>query len=114
MSDPVGSDAAIWVDHRTFPQQLFDSRTRSICSVFQAAAKEFSDCHLQKCVESDPKKLLHKFKDTVFNSERNISEGIRPYCSKTGPEVLVKLELNEGSKPVAFSPIRGVGLRKRC
>ena len=71
MIDPVGTETANWVDHRTPPQQLFHSRTPSVRSVLEADAKEFSYPHLQKMVESYRKKLLDEFKDTVFNSERN-------------------------------------------
>ena len=75
MIDPVGTETANWVDHRTSPQQLCHSRTRAVRSVLEAAAKENSDPHLQKMVESYRKKLLDEFKDTVFNSERNIIRG---------------------------------------
>ena len=82
-----------------------------MCSVLEADTKEFSDPHLQKIVESYRKKLLDEFKDTVFNSEPNNWEEIKANANKRGPDGWVKLELKEGSKPVAFSPIRAVGLR---
>ena len=65
-------------------------------------------------VESYRKKLLDEFKDTVFNSERNNWEEIKANANKRGPDGWVKLELKEGSKPVAFSPIRAVGLREEA
>ena len=114
MIDPVGTETANWVDHRTPPQQLFHSRTRSVRSVLEADAKMFSDPHLQKMVESYRKKLLAEFKDTVSNSERNSSEEIKANANKRGPDGWVKLELKEGSKPVAFGPIRAVGLREEA
>ena len=116
MIDPVGTETASWVDHRSPPppQQLFHSRTRSERSVLEADAKEFSDPHLQKMVESYRKNLLDEFKDTVFNSERNNWEKIKPNANKRGPDGWVKLELKEGSKPVVFSPIRAVGLREEA
>ena len=40
-------------------------------TVLEADAKEYSDPHLQKMVESYWKKLLDEFKDTAFHSERN-------------------------------------------
>ena len=83
-------------------------------SVLEADAKEFPDPHLQKMVESYRKKLLDEFKDTVFNSERNNWEEIKANANKRGPDGWVKLELKEGSKPVAFSPIRAVGLREEA
>ena len=114
MIDPVGTETANWVDHWTPPQQLFHSRTRSVRSVLEADAKEFSDPHLQKMVESYRKKLLDEVKDTVFNSERNNWEEIKANANKRGPDGWVKLELKEGSKPVAFSPIRAVGRREEA
>ena len=81
-------------------------------SVLEADAKEFSDPHLQKMVESSCKKLLDEIKGTVFNSERKNWEEIKVNANKRGPDEWVKLELMEGSKPVAFSPIRAVGLRE--
>ena len=114
MMDPVGTETANWVNHRTPPQQLFHSRTRSVRSVLEADAKEFSDPHLQKMVESYRKKVLDEFKDTVFNSERNNWEEIKANANKRGPDGWVKLELKEGSKHVAFSPIRAVGLREEA
>ena len=105
MIHPFGTETANWVEHRTPPQQLYHSRTRSVRSVLEANAKEFSDPHLQKMVESYRKRLLDEFKDTVFNPERNNWEDIRANANKRGPDGWVKLELNEGSKPVAFSPI---------
>ena len=50
MIDPVATETANWVHHRILPQQLLHSRTRSVRSVLQA--KEFSDPHVQKLVES--------------------------------------------------------------
>ena len=67
MIDPVGTETANWFDHRTPPQQLFHPRTRSVPSVLEDDAKEFSDPHLQKMVESYGKKLLDEFNDTVFD-----------------------------------------------
>ena len=84
MIDPVGTETANWVDHRTPPQQLFDSRTWSVRSVLEANAKEFSDPHLQKMVESYRKKLLDECKDTVFNSERNNFGGDQGRCQQEG------------------------------
>ena len=91
-------------------QQLFHSKTRSVRSVLEADAKEFSQPHLQKLVESYRKKLLDEFKNTVFNSERTNWEEIKANTDKRRPNQWVKLELKGGSKPVAFSPIRAVGL----
>ena len=104
MIHPVGTETANWVDHRTLPQQLFQSRTRSVRSVLEADAKEFSSPHLQKMVESYRQKLLDEFKDLVFNSERNNWEEIKANANKRGPDGRVRLELKEGSKPVAFTP----------
>ena len=75
---------------------------------------EYSNPHLPKMVDSYRKKLLDEFKDTVFSSERNISEEIKANANKRGPDGWVKLELKEGSKPVAFSPVRAVGLREEA
>ena len=112
--DPVGTETANWVDHRTPPPQIFQSRTRSLRSVLEADAKAFSDPHLQKMVESYRKKLLDEFEDTVFNSEQNNWEEIKATASKRRPDGWVKLELKEGSKPVVFSPIGAVGLREEA
>ena len=110
MIDPVGTETANWVDHRTALQQLFHWRTRSVRSVLEADAKEFSDPYLQEMVESYRKKLLDEFMDRLFNSERNNWEEINANANKRGPDGWVKLELKEGSKPAAFSIIRAVGL----
>ena len=83
-------------------------------SVLEADAKEFSDPHLQRKVESYRKKLLDEFKDTVFNSEQNNWEEIKANANKRGPDGWVKLELEEGSNLLAFSPIRAVGLREEA
>ena len=82
MIDRVGTETASWVHHRTFPQQVFHSRTRSMLWVLEAKGKESSDRHLQKLVESYRKKLLDEFKDTVFNSKRNIWEEIKANAYK--------------------------------
>ena len=71
MIDPVGTETANCVDHRTPCPKLFHSRTRSVRLFLQADAKEFSDPRLQKLVEAYRKKLLDEYKDTVFNSDRN-------------------------------------------
>ena len=104
MIDPVGTETANWVSHRTAPQQVFHSRTLSVRSVLEANAKEFSDAHPQKLVESYHERLLDEFKDTRFNSEQNNWGEIKPNADKRGPDGWVKLELNHGSKPVAFGP----------
>ena len=79
-------------------------------SILEANAKEFSDPHLQKMVESYRKKLFDEFKDRAFNSERKNWAN----ANKRGPDGWVKLELKEGSKPVAFSPMRAVDLREEA
>ena len=109
--DLVGTETANCVDQRTPPQHLLYPRTRSVRSILEADAKEFSDPHLQKMVELYRKKLLDEFKDTAFNLERNNWEEIKANANKRGPEGWVKLELNEGSTTVAFSPIQAVGPR---
>ena len=110
MIDPVSTETANWVDHRIPPKQLFHSRTRSVCSVPEADAKEFSDPHVQKLVESYRKKLLDEFKDNVFSPEQNDWEEIKANTDKKGPDGLGRLELKNGSKPVAFCLIGAVGL----
>ena len=80
-------------------------------SVLEADAKEFQDRHLQK---SYRKKLLEDFKDTVFNSEQKNLEQIKANASQSRPDGWVKLELKEGSKSVAFSPIQALGLREEA
>ena len=53
MIDPVGTETAnLGRSQDPPPQQLLHSRTRSVRSVLEADAKEFSDPHLQKMVES--------------------------------------------------------------
>ena len=61
-------------------------------------------------VESYRKNLLDEFKDTVFNSEQNNWGPIKANANERGPDGWVKLELKEASKPVAFIPMRPVGL----
>ena len=82
-------------------------------SLLEADAKESSDPHLQKVVESYRKQLLDEFKDTAFNSEVTDWEEIKANADKRGPDEWVELELKEGLKHVAFSPIPAVGLRNR-
>ena len=65
-------------------------------------------------VESYRKKLLDEFKDTVFTSEQKNWQEIKANANKRGLDGWAKLELKEGSKPVAFSPIRAVGLREEA
>ena len=89
-----------------------NSSTRSVRSVLEADAKKFTDPHLQKSVESHRTNFLDEFRDTVFNSDGNHWEDIKANDDKRGPDGWVKLELNEGSKPVVFSPIRAVGLQE--
>ena len=96
MIDPVGTETANWVDHRTHPQQVFHSRTPSVRSVLEADAKEFWDPHVQTLVESYRKKLRDECKDTVFNSERKNWEEINANAEQRGPDGCVKLELKEG------------------
>ena len=76
--------------------------------------QEFSGPDSQRLVDFYPKKLLDTFKDTVSNSEQNHGEKIMANANKTGPDGWVRLELTEGSTPVAFSPIRAVGLREEA
>ena len=82
--------------------------------VSEADAKEFSDPQLQKLVESYRKKLLDEFKEPVFNSECNNWKEIKANASKRGPDGWVHLEPKKHSKPVAFRPIRAVGLREEA
>ena len=80
-------------------------------SVLEAYAKEFLDPHLPKLEESYRKKLLDEFKDTVYNPERNYWEETKANADKRGLDGWARLEVKEGSKPVAFSPIRVVGVQ---
>ena len=114
MIDPVGTETAKWVDHRTPPRAKLPLENSVVRSVLEADTKAFSDPHLQKMMESYCKELLDEIKDTVFNSERNNWEEIKANAKKRRPEGWVKLEFKEGSKPVAFSPIRAVGLREEA
>ena len=105
MPNPAGTETRNGVHHRTPPLQLLHSRTLSVRLVLVAGAKEFSNLHLQNLVESYRKKLLDEFEDTVFNSEVNNWDEVKANADERGPDGWVTLELKNGSKPVAFSPI---------